>query len=209
MSRRVFLFKRFERFWHWMQALLVLLLIYTGFEVHGTLNWLGYERAVFWHNHLVWLLIILIVFAIFWHFTTGAWRHYRPAGGNLGRIIRYYQVGIFRNEPHPTRKTEISKLNPLQRLTYLGLKILIFPVQIISGFIYYFHDDLQAAGFNIDLGIIAFIHTAAAFILLIFFIAHVYLATTGQTAFSNIRAMITGWEEMEEDDNINPAPTGQ
>jgi thiosulfate reductase cytochrome b subunit len=30
---------------------------------------------------------------------------------------------------------------------------------------------------------------------LIFFIAHVYLATAGHTPLSHIKAMITGWEE--------------
>ena len=43
MERRMFLYSRFERFWHWAQAALVLALIYTGFEVHGTLDFLGYR----------------------------------------------------------------------------------------------------------------------------------------------------------------------
>ena len=33
---RVYLFKPFERFWHWSQALLVISMLVTGFEVHGT-----------------------------------------------------------------------------------------------------------------------------------------------------------------------------
>ena len=32
---RVYLFKRFERFWHWSQAALVLFMLLTGFEIHG------------------------------------------------------------------------------------------------------------------------------------------------------------------------------
>jgi thiosulfate reductase cytochrome b subunit len=34
--------------------------------------------------------------------------------------------------------------------------------------------------------------------ILIFFIAHVYLATAGHTPTSHIKAMITGWEEVED-----------
>jgi biopolymer transport protein ExbD len=35
------------------------------------------------------------------------------------------------------------------------------------------------------------------FLMLIFFIVHVYLATAGHTWTSHIKAMITGWEEVE------------
>ncbi|MBD3169382.1 MAG: cytochrome B [candidate division Zixibacteria bacterium] len=200
MSNRIYIYKGFERFWHWGQALLVILLLYTGFEIHGTLGFIGYEQAVNLHNKLVWALLVLISFAIFWHFTTGEWKQYIPTVKKLNHMIRYYLVGIFRNEPHPTRKTELSKLNPLQRITYLSLKILIFPVQIISGFAYYYYNELSEIGINISLGAIAFVHTAAAFVMLVFLIGHVYLTTTGHTVFSNIKAMITGWEDLEDEE---------
>ena len=45
---------------------------------------------------------------------------------------------------------------------------------------------------------VAFFHTAGAFMILAFFIAHVYLATAGHTPTSHIKAMITGWEEVED-----------
>ena len=32
---RIYIFKGFERFWHWTQALLILAMLATGFEVHG------------------------------------------------------------------------------------------------------------------------------------------------------------------------------
>ena len=41
----------------------------------------------------------------------------------------------------------------------------------------------------------ALLHTAGAFMMLIFLIAHVYLATTGRTPLEHIRAMVSGWEE--------------
>jgi thiosulfate reductase cytochrome b subunit len=196
MTDKLFLYTRFERFWHWAQATLVLALIYTGFEIHGTFNLVGFRRAVYWHDLLAWTLVVLTAFAIFWHFTTGAWMQYLPTRRYMREMIRYYLLGIFRNESHPTRKTELTKLNPLQRATYLSLKILVFPVQLASGFAYYYHDELVKAGIGIPLGPVAFLHTAGAFILVIFVIAHVYLATTGHTLSSNLRAMFTGWEKV-------------
>ena len=54
---------------------------------------------------------------------------------------------------------------------------------------------------NIEsLEIIAIVHTAGAFLLLAFIIAHLYLITTGEKVTSNLKAMLTGYEEHEEED---------
>jgi thiosulfate reductase cytochrome b subunit len=197
-ARRVYLYPRFERFWHWLQAALVAALLVTGFEIHGSFSLLGFQAAVVWHNRLVWALVVLVAFAIFWHATTGEWKQYLPTVAKLKEMVRFYTVGIFSGEPHPTAKTRLSKLNPLQRLTYLGLKVLVLPVQLVTGFLYLFSDEIAAAGLEIPLRAVALVHTAGAFALVAFVIAHVYLTTTGHTAWSNIRAMITGWEEIPE-----------
>ncbi len=39
--KKIYLYTRFERFWHWFQALLIMLLLVTGFELHGTYGLLG------------------------------------------------------------------------------------------------------------------------------------------------------------------------
>jgi cytochrome b subunit of formate dehydrogenase len=49
------------------------------------------------------------------------------------------------------------------------------------------------------LGPIALAHTVGAFALLCFLVAHLYLTTTGHTLTSNLKAMVTGWEEVDED----------
>ena len=43
---------------------------------------------------------------------------------------------------------------------------------------------------------IALAHTVGAFALLCFLVAHLYLTTTGHTLTSNLKAMVTGWEEL-------------
>ena len=116
MTERVYLFKGFERFWHWSQALLVMTLLFTGFEIHGTYKALGFARAVDIHTLGAWSLVGLWVFAVFWHLTTGEWRHYIPTTGKLLAMARYYSSGIFRHEPHPFRPTAGNKHNPLGRL---------------------------------------------------------------------------------------------
>jgi thiosulfate reductase cytochrome b subunit len=54
---------------------------------------------------------------------------------------------------------------------------------------------------DIKLGHIAYWHTAGAFLLMVFLIVHVYMTTTGHTPTSNIRAMMTGYEDLEDDEN--------
>jgi thiosulfate reductase cytochrome b subunit len=70
MAERIYVFKRFERFWHWSQAGLIIFLMLTAFDIHGTYTIFGFEKAVAYHTIAAWSLIGLWVFAIFWHFTT-------------------------------------------------------------------------------------------------------------------------------------------
>jgi thiosulfate reductase cytochrome b subunit len=200
--RREYVYKGFERFWHWMQAGLILFLALTGFEIHGSLTFFGFEAAVRYHRGAAIALLVLIALAIFWHFTTGEWRQYLPTLTNLRAQAEYYVVGIFRDAPHPTRKTALSKLNPLQRLVYLGLKLLVFPVVVTSGLLYLFYRYPQTRGIDAlnvsGLETIALLHTAGAFLLVAFLVGHLYLITTGTTLTSNLKAMITGWEELED-----------
>ncbi len=186
-----------------MQALLIIFLGVTGFEIHGAFTFFGYENAVQYHEIAAWSFIILIAFAIFWHFTKGEWRQYLPTWKNMRAQADYYIFGIFRNAPHPTKKTVLSKLNPLQKLVYAGLKALIIPTMVVTGLIYMFYRYPQrneVLGLNISgLQNVAVLHTIGAFLLVTFLIAHLYLITTGQTVTSNLKAMITGYEELPEE----------
>jgi len=198
--KKEYVYRGFERFWHWTQAALIIFLGVTGFEIHGSINFFGYDQAVRYHNIAAVSFLILIAFAIFWHFTTGEWKQYLPTWKNLRAQAEYYIFGIFRNAPHPTKKTVLSKLNPLQKLVYAGLKVLVIPVMVITGLLYMFYrypQRYEVVSLNIGgLQVIATLHTIGAFLLVSFFIAHLYLITTGNTVTSNLKAMITGYEDL-------------
>ena len=200
--KKEYIYRRFERFWHWAQAVLILFLGLTGFEIHGSIHFFGFDQAVAYHNAASLAFLVLIVFAIFWHLTTGEWKQYIPTWKHLRAQAEYYVFGIFHNAPHPTRKTVLSKLNPLQKLVYAGLKVLVIPVMVGSGLLYRFYrypQESQIISLNINgLQAIALLHTVGAFLLVSFFVAHVYLITTGHTITSNLRAMITGFETLPD-----------
>lgn len=199
MEKMIKLYSTFERFWHWSQVLLVLFLMLTGFEIHNSFTLFGWENAVIWHNVAAWAFIILIVFTIFWHFITGEWKQYIPSKENLMAQLNYYLFGIFKNAPHPVKKTKLSKLNPLQRVVYFSLKMVLIPLQVISGLLYMYFRYPNNPIKMTTLSSTAIWHTIAAFLMIVFLIIHVYLITTGKTVWSNLNAMITGYE-LEEDE---------
>lgn len=201
MAERIFLYKRYERFWHWSQALLIMVMLVTGFEVHGSYHLLGFRMAVRTHTLAAWALLTLWAFTIFWQFTTGEWRQYLPTLEKIGSMARYYAIGIFTGAEHPYHKTAAKKHNPLQRLTYMVLLAVVSPLIWGSGLLYLFRAFWPKLGLNawLTLESVAWAHTAGAFLMLCFVIVHVYLTTTGHTVFAHIKTMITGWEEVPDE----------
>ncbi|MFB9150950.1 cytochrome b/b6 domain-containing protein [Roseovarius ramblicola] len=190
------IFARFERFWHWSQAVLVLGLLLTGARLHGLIGGLDWQAAFGLHLIMAGLIIVLWIFAIFWHFTTGQWQHYIPTFRNLLAVIRFYGWGIFLGEAHPGKPTIHRKHNPLQRLSYLFLKLVINPAIWVTGVLY-----LTVNITGLDLSTVAWAHVVAAYAMAIFVVIHVYMATTGETVGAYLKAMITGYEWVVVDED--------
>lgn len=196
MSERIYLFKGFERFWHWSQAALIVFMLLTGFEIHGTYSLFGFAKAVSYHIIAAWSLLGLWVFAVFWHLTTGEWRHYIPTTEKLIAVATFYSSGIFKGEPHPFKPSALNKHNPLQRLTYLGILMVVSPLIWVTGGLALFYDAWGRLGLSgLMLEWVAIGHTIGAFLMLAFLISHLYLATTGPTPTAHLKTMITGWED--------------
>ncbi len=197
-GERIYVYKAYERFWHWSQATLIIVLAITGFEIHGSYSLFGFKQAVGIHTFAAWTLLVIWAFTIFWQFTTDEWRQYIPTLKNVDAMIRYYVLGIFKEVPHPFRKTVEKKHNPLQRLAYLAVLSFISPMIWGSGLFYLFYAQWPALGIDkwLTLDIVATLHVLGAFMISAFFFIHVYLTTTGHTVFAHIKAMITGWDEV-------------
>jgi thiosulfate reductase cytochrome b subunit len=202
MSKRVLIYQGFERFWHWTQAVLVLFLAFTGFGiVRNGYAAQDFETLLYWHETAAWAFLVLVAFAIFWHFTTGEWRQYLVAAGGIPAQLRYYLVDIFKNRPHPVKKTALRKLNPLQAATYLGLKILVIPVIMTTGLLLISARHWNEYGLEwVSYPFVSGLHRVAAYVMMAFMFLHIYLTTTGHTPLSNLKAMITGYEDLEEEE---------
>ncbi len=195
---RIMIYSRFERLWHWLQAVAIITLLFTGLRIHGVHQLIGFEAAVNIHTVVALGLLALWAFATFWLFTTGNWRHYMPTRQGLWRIVRFYSYGIFQGEKHPYRKAFWRKHNPLQAAAYLGLKIIIFPMVWISGLLYLY---LVAGGSWPGLvnfpDSIALVHTLAAFALILFLLVHLYMLTIGEGFLKHVRPMLNGFDMVD------------
>ena len=195
----IYLYTRYERFWHWLQTVLIVLLLITGFEAKGLYSLMGFKTAVKVHNFAGNTWLIAFLFFAFWIATTGEWRQYIPTTKKMIKVVRYYLYGIFRGEPHPVPKRKDAKHNPLQRITYLILAAILLPVQMVSGLLYWGYNSWPQWGLEgLSLKVVALVHTAGAFAILSFVIVHIYMITTGHTILAHTRAMISGWEEVED-----------
>ena len=144
---QVIMYNTFERLWHWTLAVLILILLLTGFNIHGTYQIFNFEQAVNIHIVTAWLLMGLLVFIIFWHMTTGEWKQYIPSStNNLIAVMKYYAIDIFMGGGHPHHKTRKEKLNPMQRMAYLSLHIGITPAIWISGLLYLYYPSWDDIG---------------------------------------------------------------
>jgi len=173
-------------------------LLFTGFGIHGFHRFINIELADRIHTFSAMGVMVLWLFAISWILTTGVWKQFMPTSEGLWRVVRFYSYGIFKGEAHPFRKAYQRKLNPLQALTYLALKLVLFPAIWLSGAAYLTYGVWERfTSSSAPFAAVALVHTAAAFAITAFAMIHVYMLTTGHSFIGHIMPMISGFDEVE------------
>ncbi|HLP60535.1 MAG TPA: cytochrome b/b6 domain-containing protein, partial [Candidatus Deferrimicrobium sp.] len=207
-TRKVYMYRFYERLWHWSMAGGIILLALTGLEIHhtGNFSFFGLEYAVAIHNTLAAILIINAFLALFYHLTTGEIRQFFGFNRHFVKeaVVQafYYLHGIFKGAPHPIPKSVERKLNPLQQMIYIGLLNILLPFQVITGILMWGADKWPVLFEKLGgLTYLAPVHHLGTWLFLSFLVVHIYLTTTGHTVLSNVRAMITGYDEVEEEKN--------
>lgn len=196
----LYLYPVWLRLWHWTQALLFLTLMVTGLRMHYA-EWpwpFAFTDAMRVHNAAgIGLSALWLVFLLGNRLGDNG-RHYqipwRELLPQLWAQMRWYAWGIFVGEPHPFHVTHARKLNVLQTLSYLGAMWLLMPLLILSGWAFLFSVQLPPVLFGIGtVWIVAMVHLASSWLLVLFLIVHLYMITTGETPTTNLKAMLTGW----------------
>jgi len=213
-TRRVFLYDAYDRIWHWLQASVILLLIFTGLIIHKPqfFGMFSFAYIVQMHNVLGFILLINAALALFYTVASGTIRRFLPEpSGFFGRALAqtaYYTRGIFAGAPHPLHKTRENRLNPLQQITYLAILNVLLPAQVVTGvLIWGMQRWPQLAAALGGLPVLAPLHTLLAWAFAAFIVMHVYLTTAaGDTPSAGIRAMISGWDDVEVRDGQTDQP---
>lgn len=218
--QRVYMYAVYERFWHWLQTFTIVLLLFTGLIIHrpDLFGLFSFPGVVVAHNVLAAILVVNAALSLFYHLASGEIRQFipRPYGFFDQAIVqaKYYLGGIFRRDPHPFEKTPQKKLNPLQQMTYFGILNVLLPLQIITGALMWgvqqwpqiVGDPLQGTGWLGGLPFLAPVHSLAAWLFAAFIVAHVYLTTTSHEPLASVKAMMLGWDEVE-DHSLPPVST--
>jgi thiosulfate reductase cytochrome b subunit len=203
-SEKVYMYQSYERFWHWLQTSVIVLLLITGLIIHRPGLFSSLFRGVVIMHNVLWVILgVNAALSLFYHLVSGQIKQFipRPYGFFDDAIVqtRYYLRGIFKHEPHPFEKTPARKMNPLQQVTYLVILNVLLPLQGLTGILMWGVQKWPAlAGKLGGLPFLAPFHTLVAWLFAAFILGHVYLTTTaGSRPLQSIKGMVTGWEELE------------
>lgn len=202
MSERIYLLPLWLRIWHWTNAFSIIVLTVTGISLHfAAPDRMLVEFSLAARIHDIAGIVLASAYALYFilNIFTGNGLQYFPRSPVIKgclRQARYYVWGIFRGEPHPYEPNKEVKFNPLQALLYWIIMYMILPVVIITGLVFLFPSVAPDRLFGFDgLLPVAFLHYVASVFIVLFLISHAYLGTTGKTATSMFKMMITGWHE--------------
>jgi Ni/Fe-hydrogenase b-type cytochrome subunit len=196
------------RIWHWVNAVSFIVLIVTGLQIRyrEILGLMKFKEAVNIHNFFGFVLIFNFFIWLVYYIVTGKIKIYIPPL-NLKKFVkgglkqaRYYGYGILMGEPNPHHSTPDNKFNPMQQMAYLAIMMLLIPLQLVSGLLLWdakkFADWINLAG---GIKTVDTVHVFLFLFFTSFIFVHIYLATLGHTVTAHIKAMVTGYEELEEE----------
>lgn len=208
MARRLYLYPVWIRLWHLVNAILFLILIFTGISLQfagsgGRFSLIRFDQAVAWHNVSALILTFNYIVYIIGNAVTTNSRHYKIKKENfwadLFAQLKFYAFGMFKKEKHPFPVTYEQKFNPLQKISYVLAMYVGMPLIIITGFGMLFPEILIQQFFGVSgLLITDILHITIGFILSVFMIVHIYTCTLGDKPITLFKSMVSGYHEEHE-----------
>jgi thiosulfate reductase cytochrome b subunit len=196
------------RIWHWTNAFGFVALILTGIQIRyvDLVGLMSFKTAVNLHNWVGFVLIGNFFVWFFFYLFTDRIRVYHPElnpvkhfRGSLRQLI-YYGYGVFKGQPNPHHVSAYDKFNPLQSMAYQVIMLLLVPLQFVTGLLLWDITRFSAAvGLFGGVRVVATVHVLLFIFFTAFILIHPYLASLGRTPTAHFKAMITGYEEVEEE----------
>ena len=204
----MYLYPKWLRAWHFINAIMFLILIVTGLSMQYTGKEnasyvIGFTRAIKWHNSAAIVLTVNYILFVTGNLLTTNGRYYRIGRkdflSDLIKQLKYYSWGMFKGEKHPFPVTEERKFNPLQKLTYVLAMYVAVPLLVISGIGLLFPEITITGFFGVSgLLLTDILHITMGFFLTIFMVIHIYTCTLGAKPSSLFWGMISGYHRSED-----------
>lgn len=203
MSAKLYLYPGWLRFWHFLNAVLCLILIVTGLSMQYSMKEdaiISFGLAVNLHNICGTIFVFnYIIYFIGNIVTTNGKYYWRNWGGFIQQAMkqtRYYLLGTFQGEHTPFPVNEDRKFNPLQKIAYVAVMYFFVPLVMVSGIAMLYPDIIipELSGIS-GMFLTDLAHIIAGFVISIFLLIHVYFCTFGTTATSNFKSIVSGYHE--------------
>ncbi|MGE5357314.1 MAG: cytochrome b/b6 domain-containing protein [Deltaproteobacteria bacterium] len=204
MNDRIYIYPLVIRIWHFVNAIMILLLIVTGVSLqYSDLEFaiIRFDYSVTIHNIAGVILAIDYLLFFVTNIVTGNYKHYKikfkKYPKKLWRQFYYYSAGIFKGYDPPYQVTENRKFNPLQQFSYVLVMYVFMPILVLSGFVLLFPEVVPNKIFGYGGIMIAdFFHVINGFFATVFLFVHVYFCTIGKNPASSFKSIINGWHEV-------------
>ena len=197
------------RIWHWINAFGFVALILTGLQLRfaGTVQVISFKTAVEWHNWIGFVLIANFFLWLGFHLFTDKIKVYHPELSptkhftNTFKQMYFYGYGIFKGEPNPHHVGVYRKFNPLQSVMYQMIMMILVPIQFYTGVLLWdagrFSSQIEMLG---GIRVVDTVHVLLFIFFSSFIFSHIYLSSLGHTPTAHFKAMITGYEEVDDEE---------
>jgi thiosulfate reductase cytochrome b subunit len=201
---KIYFYPIWLRIWHGINALSILVLIFTGINMqyaNQNFKLMDFELAVNLHN--IFGITVTLNYLLFFigNMMTSNKKYYRlKMKGLIKRLIlqvNYYTSGMFKNENPPFPLNEKRKFNPMQKVTYLLAMYILVPGLIITGLALLFPETIIEEVYSLSgIFMTAVLHASLGFLVSIFLVIHLYVASIGKHPLNNFKSIIDGYHDI-------------
>ena len=203
-AERIYLYPVWLRIWHAINALGIILLIITGIRLqYSDLAWLPIDFGLTVEIHNIVGVIVTLNYFLFalGNLFTQNKKYYRIKPKGLVKRVRkqskFYTSGIFKGEEPPFPISEKRKFNPLQKYSYIIVMFLFLPILILTGIALLFPELIIEEVYSYSgIFLTAFMHAGIGYLISIFLIVHIYVASIGKNPLDNFRSIFNGYHDV-------------
>lgn len=203
-ENKIYFYPVWLRIWHGINALSILILIYTGINMqysNPNFKLMGFELAVDLHNIFGIIISANYLLFFFGNLLTNNKKFYSLKLKGLVKRLKlqaiYYTSGMFNNQQPPFPLSEKRKFNPMQKVSYIFAMYFFVPGLILTGLALLFPETIIEEVYSISgIFMTAIFHASLGFLVSIFLVVHLYVASIGKHPSHNFKSILNGYHDI-------------